>query len=93
MIQEIKCSGFTKHLLDSVLYFLVCSKIFLTSPALSSLHLKLSLAVFLKSFVIVALLYSLCFRETLFHGSTDCLIAKLKDWANIFPTQAIYCTF
>ena len=59
MIQEIKCSGFAKHLIDSVLYFLVLSKICLTSSAFSCQHLKLSRPVLLKSFLMVALLYYL----------------------------------
>ena len=34
VMQEIKCSGFVKHLVGDVLCFLVWSKIFLASPVL-----------------------------------------------------------
>ena len=55
MVQEINCSGFVKHLIDGVLCFLASSKIFLASPVVSSSHLKLSLPVFIESFLIVVL--------------------------------------
>ena len=50
MIQETNFSGFVKHLMDGVLYFLVLAKILLASTVFSSKHLKLSLFVFLETF-------------------------------------------
>ena len=55
-MQEIKCSGISKDLMGGVLCFQAYSKLFLASTVFSSQHLKLSLPVFLKSFLIVALL-------------------------------------
>ena len=153
-MQELKFSGFVKHLMGGVLCFLIRSKIFLASrveswgqgghgppndsvffwkqwcletfclrtqvwlpkvqflniapPPTQSPHLDPPLPaspVFLQlaseaqpacvslKFLNCCFILASCFLGTLFHRNTCYLLVKLKDWTNIFSTQAIFCTF